>query len=106
MGDLKKYIKIAKDITIKPPDENIEDKILDRISHVSEADEILLDEKFLEYLKKNNSRLYLLTEKIKNNPLRFSLLLMAFLVISSIIVYELKKLYLPSSEDKSQKKKD
>jgi len=103
MGNLKKYIKIAKDITIRPADEPIEDKILDRISRVSEADKTLLDEKFLEYLKKNNSRLYLLTEKIKNNPLKFSLLLMAMVFLSFIIAYEIKKFCLSSSENKSQK---
>ncbi len=101
MSDLKKYIKIAKGITIQPADEHIEDKIIERISKVSDRDRTLLDEKFLGYIKKHNSRLYLFTENIKNNPLRFSMLLAGLLLIVFIIFYELKKLDLFSSEQKT-----
>ncbi len=103
MNDLKKYIKIAKEITIQPADEHIEDRIMDRISRVDDDDRSLIDEKFLDYIKKSNSRIYLLTEKMKNNPLKFSVLLAVLLMLCCIIVFEVKKLYLFSSENESRK---
>jgi len=90
MNSVNKYSKIArniaKNIVVKPP-ENIEEKIIDKISKINDSDRKLLDEKFLDYLKKNNSRLYLLSEKIKNNSGRLAalgsivILLVIFLVV-------------------------
>ncbi|MDZ7838613.1 MAG: hypothetical protein U5N58_12060 [Actinomycetota bacterium] len=54
---------------------------MDRISNVSEQDQALLDDDFMEYLRKNNSRLYLFAENVRNNPLRFLLLFSAALLV-------------------------
>lgn len=67
MSVVNKYLKIAKNAVIKPPTD-IEKKIMDRIYNLSKSDKLLLDEKFLDYLRKSNSRLYLLCEKIRNSP--------------------------------------
>jgi len=67
MSVVNKYLKIAKNAVIQPPTD-IEKKIIDRIYSLSKSDKSLLDEKFLGYLRKSNSRLYLLGEKIRNNP--------------------------------------
>jgi len=67
MNNINRYLKIAKDAVIKPSGD-IDKKIIDRISHISKSDEKLLDEKFIDYFKKSNSRLYITVEKIKNNP--------------------------------------
>ncbi len=99
MGELKRYIKLAKGITIQPVDEQIEDKIMERISKVKDSDMLLLDEKFLEYVKRNNSRLYLFMENIRNNPLRFSILLSLILLFSFFCAYEFKKLSIISSKN-------
>ncbi len=104
MDRVNKYIKLAKNILIKPVDEDVEDKIIDRISNIDESDKVLLDEEFLEYLKKNNSRLYLMAEKIKNNPLQFTLVLIFFLFLMFLLGNAVKKFCLSSPEDKSQEK--
>lgn len=101
MNNLKKYIKIARDITIRPQDDQVQEKILDRISNVSEQDQALLDDDFMEYLRKNNSRLYLFAENVRNNPLRFLLLLSVVLLVLCLLAYEIRKFYLPSSKNKS-----
>ena len=73
MKNVNRYIKIAKDTVIKPS-ENIEEKIIDRISHIDESDKKLLDEGFIDYFKKSNSRVYLFAQKIKDNPGAFAFL--------------------------------
>ncbi|MFO7929308.1 MAG: hypothetical protein R6U35_06555 [Candidatus Humimicrobiaceae bacterium] len=104
MDRVNKYIKLAKNILIKPVDEDVQDKIIDRISNIDESDKVLLDEEFLEYLRKNNSRLYLMAEKIKNNPLQFTLVLIFFLFLMFLLGNAVKKFSLSSPEDKSQEK--
>ncbi len=98
MGRVNKYIKLAKDIVIKPVDEEVEDKIIDRISNISESDKNLLDEQFLKYLEKNNSRLYLIAEKIRNNPFKFIFIIISFFLIVSFLVNRIRKYYLSSPE--------
>ncbi len=66
MGKVEKYLNIAKTAVIKTP-HDIDDKILKKLESLKREDSLLLDEEFLEYLKKNNSRIYLFNEKIKNN---------------------------------------
>ena len=66
MGKVEKYLNIAKTVVIKTP-HDIDDKILQKLENLEKEDKFLLDEEFLEYLKKNNSRIYLFNEKIKNN---------------------------------------
>ena len=44
MNNINRYLKIAKDAVIKPS-EDIDKKIIDRISHIGKSDEKLLDEK-------------------------------------------------------------
>ena len=66
MGKVEKYLNIAKTAIIKTPND-IDGKILEKLENLDKEDRLLLDEDFLEYLKKNNSRIYLFNEKIKNN---------------------------------------
>jgi len=92
MNNINRYLKIAKAAVIKPS-EDIDKKIIDRISHISKSDEKLLDEKFIDYLKKSNSRLYITIEKIKNNPGVFIaaaisiFFIIAFISFSFIILF-------------------
>ena len=83
MNNINRYLKIAKDAVIKPSGD-MDEKIIDRISHIKSSDKRLLDEKFMDYFSKSNSRAYLMLEKIKNNPGVFAVLAIA--VISVIIV--------------------
>ncbi len=74
MNDIKKFLKIAKDAVVEPKD-RFEDKIIDRISHIEEKDkEELLDDNFRDFLKKSNSKPYLLEQKIRSNPGVFALI--------------------------------
>jgi len=100
MNNLKKYIKIARDITIRPQDDRVQEKILERISNVGKEDKALLDDDFIEYLRKNNSRLYLFAENVRNNPLRFLLLFSSTLLVLFVLVYEIRKFCLPSPKNK------
>jgi hypothetical protein len=74
MGNLEKYLKIVKNVVIEPQKDNIEEKILHKIENVTEEDKSILDDNFLDYLKKSNSRFYLFIQKIRNNPGKFTLL--------------------------------
>jgi hypothetical protein len=59
----------------------------------------LLDERFMDYFKKSNSRVYLMLEKIKNNPGIFALLIIALI---SIIVTCIVKKYLSENRDRGE----
>lgn len=89
MNNINRYLKIAKDAVIKPS-EDIDKKIIDRISHIGKSDEKLLDEKFIDYLKKSNSRLYMTIEKIKNNPGTFAAVVIAVFFIIIFIAFMIK----------------
>jgi len=89
MNNIDRYLKIAKNAVIQPCDD-IDKKIINRISNISKHDEKLLDDKFLDYLKKNNSRLYLVIEKIRNNPGTFAALVMAGVLIIVFIAFLFK----------------
>ncbi len=86
MNNINRYLKIARDAVIKPSDD-IDKKIINRISHISKSDEKLLDEKFIDYFKKSNSRLYLIIEKIRNNPGAFTALVAAVIFIIVFIAF-------------------
>lgn len=96
MSSVNRYLKIAKDAVIKPSD-NIDEKIIERISHIKKSDMNLLDEKFMDYFKKSNSRVYLVLEKIKNNPGVFTFLIIA--VLSIMIAFIVRK-YLSGNGDR------
>jgi hypothetical protein len=74
MDTLDKYLKIAKKAVIKSGEGDIEEKILKRLSNINEKDKKLLDDNFLDYLKKSNSRPYLFFEDLKNNPGKYVIL--------------------------------
>jgi hypothetical protein len=74
MDTLDKYLKIAKKAVIKPGEGDIEEKILRRLSNIDEKDKKLLDDNFLDYLKKSNSKPYLFSEDLKNNPGKYVIL--------------------------------
>ncbi len=91
MSKVDKYLKIAKDAVIEPKD-GIEGKIIDRISHIEEKDRGLLDENFKDFFEKNNSRPYLVGEKIKDHPGTFSFMIIVFLGIFAVFAYFLNML--------------
>ena len=103
MDSVNKYLKIAKDLVVKPP-EDIGEKIIDKISNIGDSDKALLDEKFLDYLKKNNSRLYLLSEKIKNNPGKFAALASTIALVIIFLGFLAVAYCLSSSENSSKDK--
>lgn len=89
MNEVNKYLKIAKDAVIEPV-ENIEDKIIDRISHIGEKDKELLDDNYQDFFKKTNSKVYLFNEKIKNNPGTFTGVTIIISLILLFIAYTIK----------------
>ncbi|HEY4695886.1 MAG TPA: hypothetical protein VIH13_03245 [Candidatus Hydromicrobium sp.] len=89
MNNIDRYLKIARDAVIKPSDD-IDKKIIDRISHIGKSDEKLLDDKFLDYFKKSNSRVCLIIEKIRNNPGAFAALAIAGIFIIVFIAFMFK----------------
>ena len=97
MNNINRYLKIVKDAVIEPS-KDIDKKIIDRISHIGKSDEKLLDEKFIDYFKKSNSRLYLTIEKIKNNPGTFMAAVISVFFIIVFIAFMVKIL---SSEGKT-----
>lgn len=90
MNNLNKYLKIARNVLIKPEEKSIEDKILNRLAIVNEKDKEILDDNFLDYLKKSNSRFYLFMEKIRNNPGKVSVLFIFVLLITGLFILLLK----------------
>lgn len=102
MNKIDKYIRLAKSVVVKPEKENIEEKIIRRIENLSEEDRKLLDDRFVEYLKKNNSRVYLFMENIKNHPHRLILPILFFLAVLGIFLLILGKSPLSSSNDNTK----
>jgi hypothetical protein len=90
MDNLNKYLKIAKNVVIKPEERNIEDKIINRLTSVDENDKKILDDSFLDYFKKSNSRFYLFTEKIRDNPGKLTALFVVILLFAGVFVLLLK----------------
>ena len=66
MKALNRLFKYAKDVVVDPG-QDIEDRIIDKIKNLSDNDKEVLDESFMEFLKKSNSRLYLFNKKLKEN---------------------------------------
>ena len=66
MNKLNKFLKFAKDIEVQP-DSDMENKIINKIKNLSDEDKAILDEGFMKFLKKYNSRLYLFKKKLKEN---------------------------------------
>jgi hypothetical protein len=93
MSEVNKYLKIAKDAVIEP-EGGIENKIIDRISHIEEKDKGLLDENFKDFFEKNNSRPYLVGEKIKDHPGTFSFMIIVLIGIFAVFAYFLNMLIL------------
>ena len=91
MSEVNKYLKIVKDAVIEP-EGGIEDKIIDRISHIEEKDKNLLDERFNDFFEKNNSRPYLVGEKIKDHPGTFSFVIIVLFGIFAVFAYFLNML--------------
>jgi len=91
MNNVNKYLKIVKDAVIEPED-GIEDKIIDRISHIKEKDKNLLDDNFKDFFDKNNSRPYLVGEKIKDYPGAFAFVIIIVLSIFGLVAYFLNML--------------
>ena len=91
MNNLNRYLKIAKDAVIEP-EEDIEDKIIDRISHIREKDKELLDENFQDFFKKSNSRSYLMGQRLKDHPGTFTFVALIITGIFALIAYIIKLL--------------
>jgi hypothetical protein len=86
MDTLDKYLKIAKKAVINPGEGDIEEKILKRLSNINEKDNKLLDDNFLDYLKKSNSRPYLISEDLKNNPGKYLMMSAAAAIFFVLIL--------------------
>jgi hypothetical protein len=87
MNSINKYLKIAKDAVIEPED-RIEEKIMDRISHIEEEEkDRMLDKNFLDFLKKSNSRVYQLEQKLKDHPGVFALISIFVMGIIAVLAY-------------------
>jgi len=93
MNSLNKYLKIARKVVIRPGDEDIENIIINRVSNIGEGDKNLLDESFMDYLKKSNSRIYLFSENVKNNPGKYALLAMVSAALIGFIFLIVKSIY-------------
>lgn len=91
MSSVDKYIKAAKNILIKSSEENLEKKIIQRIANVSRDDEKLIDEKFLDYMKKINSRPYILSQWILNNPVKLGFILAGTAAFALLVYIMLRK---------------
>jgi hypothetical protein len=87
MDNLEKYLKIAKKAVITPEEGDIEEKILKRLSNINEKDKKLLDDNFLDYLKKSNSRPYLISEDLKNNPGKYLMMSAAAAIFFVLILF-------------------
>ena len=66
MKALNRFYKYAKDMIVNPG-QDIENRIIDKIENLNDKDKEILDENFLEFLKKSNSRLYFFNKKLKEN---------------------------------------
>ncbi len=66
MKALNRFYKYAKDMIVNPG-QDIENRIIDKIENLNDQDKEVLDESFLEFLKKSNSRLYFFNKKLKEN---------------------------------------
>jgi hypothetical protein len=100
MSKIDKYLKLARNVVIKPRKEDIDEKIISRIENLSEDDAKLLDDRFMDYMQKNNSRLYLFSEDIKNNPGKLVVFILLFLVIFGVFIFVYRFLFSSSSDDK------
>lgn len=100
MGIISKYLKLAKKALIEPS-KDIEQEIIGRIENVSEQDRLLLDEKFLDYLKKTNSRLYLITKKLRDNPGKVAAFSSLLILITILLIFGFRRM-LSSSKNPSQ----
>lgn len=106
MNELNKFLKVAKDILVNPQCD-IENKIIDRIKNLNEEDKKILDEGFMNFLKKSNSRLYFFSKKIKENSgliILFSILGAAAAGLLFMEYRNYKKL--SSSENQGKNKQD
>ena len=87
MGNINKYLKIAKDAVIEPEDK-IEDKIMDRISHLKEEEkEEILDDNFREFLKNSNSKPYQFEQKVREHPGLFAFFSIMIMGAIAILAY-------------------
>jgi hypothetical protein len=68
MENINKYMKIAKDAVVEP-EKNIDDRIMDRISHLKDEDKnMVLADDFQQFLKKSNSKPYQFEQKVREHP--------------------------------------
>jgi len=101
--NIKKYLKYAKDLEVKPPSGDIDDKIIYKVSHIDDKEKVL-DENFLEWLKNNNSRYFLVKESIKNSPARL-LLLVSLGILVSVFIFSIIR-NITGEKDLSSSSKD
>jgi len=87
MGNINKYLKIAKDAVIEPGD-RIEDKIMDRISHLKEEEkEEILDDNFRQFIKNSNSKPYQLEQKVREHPGLFALVSIIVMGVIGVLAF-------------------
>ncbi len=87
MGNINKYLKIAKDAVIEPGD-RIEDKIMDRISHLKEEEmEEILDDNFRQFIKNSNSKPYQFEQKVREHPGLFALVSIIVMGVIGVLAF-------------------
>ncbi len=99
MSKIDRYLKLARNIVIKPEKADIDEKIINRIENLGEDDKKLIDDRFMDYVRKNNSRLYLFSEDVKNNPGKLVVLILLFLTIFGMAILIYRLLFLPSPKN-------
>jgi len=98
-NNINKYLRFAKNVVINPEEGDIEEKIIDRIEKVDEKDEKLLDEKYMDYFKKSNSRLYLFSEDVKNKPGRFTGIIVLMIIFLGVFIFVSSRLSINKKEE-------
>jgi len=87
MGNINKYLKIAKDAVIEPGD-RIEDKIMDRITHLKEEEmEEILDDNFRQFIKNSNSKPYQFEQKVREHPGLFALVSIIVMGVIGVLAF-------------------
>lgn len=99
MNKIDRYLRLARNIVVRPKKEDIDEKIINRIENLSDEDKKLLDDRFMDYIRRNNSRLYLFSEDIKNNPGKLVAVAFIFLTVLGIAILGYRLFFSPAPED-------
>jgi biotin-(acetyl-CoA carboxylase) ligase len=102
MSKIDKILKIAKDVSVKPG-EDFEEKIIEKIKNLENDAKDFLDENFLDFLKKENSRLYFFGKKVRENRGLIIFLSIFTTFLTTFLVIEYKKYLAKKQKNSGQK---